>query len=176
MLKKLNLNHTNRPILHFLSKLDGEDIFELSPSYQRSSVWTTAQRRNLIKSLLMGIPVGAIVTNLRGYDTNKLYAVVDGKQRIETFRSFAAGDLSVPADWFDAEDVLEAHEEDGVQMVRYGGLARPGQRQFENTPVATLEAQVKGEAAEAEIFLLINSAGTSQTDEDLARAAAIAGA
>lgn len=30
---------------------------ELNPPYQRGDVWTTEQRMNLVKSLLLGIPV-----------------------------------------------------------------------------------------------------------------------
>lgn len=175
MLQKLQLNNTDRSVAHFLPKSHGEDIFEMDPSYQRASVWTLDQRRALVKSLLMRIPIGAVLINHRGYETAKIYAVVDGKQRIETLRAFAEDGFTVPADWFDAEDVCETSYEEGQSMVGYSGLTRRGQRSFENCAVACLEAQVKGEQAEAEIFLLVNSSGTSQTEEDLRRAEVVAG-
>ena len=177
MLEKLHLNNYNRTAAHFLTggEYRKEDIFEMDPPYQRGSVWTNDQRVALIKSLFLGLPIGAIVLNHRGYTGDKIYAVVDGKQRIETLRDFHQSKLAVPAEWFDAEDINEIFTDaDGIEKVYLNGLKPVMRRHFENFAVASLEAQVKTVAQEAEIFTLINSAGTSQTEADLANAARIA--
>lgn len=146
--------------------------FTLDAPYQRGTVWTDENRRALIKSLLMGLPIGAVVVNHRGYDSDVIYSVIDGKQRIETLCAFMDGLLEVPADWFDTNCLADPSKE----MVAYGDLSLTGQRRFKNLGVTTLQASVSGIAAEAEIYGLINTAGVAQSDADIANAARVAGA
>lgn len=178
MLEKLSLNSHNRTLAHYLSndgKYIAEEIFEMNPPYQRASVWTEAQRVALIKSLFMGLPIGAIVLNNRGYAVEKIYAVVDGKQRMEAMRAFHKSEFAVPAEWFAPEHVIESFTDtDGVEKVFLSGLALVIRRRYENIGVPSLEAQVETVAQEAEIFGLINSGGTDQTEADLRNAKRIA--
>lgn len=75
------------------------DKLDLNPPYQRGSVWDDARRRNLMRSLLMGLPIGSVVLNRRDHApapagstaAAHYIAVVDGKQRIETLRAVADG-------------------------------------------------------------------------------------
>lgn len=177
MLERLNLNNSSRAVVHFVvgDGFDREEVFEMNPPYQRGSVWTVEQRVALIKSLFMGLPIGAIVVNNRGYDSEKVYAVVDGKQRMETLRAFSNNEFAVPAEWFDRKDVLTPFvDDDGVEKVFLKDLDIVITRRFNNFPVASIEASVKTVAEEAELFGLLNSAGTSQTTEDLNKAEQIA--
>jgi hypothetical protein len=59
-----------------------EGELDLNPPYQRDHVWGEERRRNLIRSLTMGLPIGAIFINSR--DIMEPEVVLDGKQRIET--------------------------------------------------------------------------------------------
>lgn len=178
MLTKLNLNSFNYTVGHFLVPDEGlrrNDVFDFDAPYQRGAVWTEAQRVALIKSLLMGLPIGSVVLNNRGYSSDKLYSVVDGKQRIQAIRAFFKSEFAVPAEWFPEEGVLEPFTDaDGVEKVYFNGLGKIHQHQFENSSFPALEAHVNGVAAEAEIFMLINSGGTAQTEAVLSNAAAIA--
>ena len=178
MLTKLSLNSFNYTVGHFLVPEEGlrsRDVFDFDAPYQRGSVWTEAQRVALIKSLLMGLPIGSVVLNNRGFSSEKLYSVVDGKQRIQAIRAFFKGEFAVPAEWFDSEGVLDSFTDaDGIEKVYFNGLGKIHQHKFENSSFPALEAHVKTVAEEAEIFMLINSAGTAQTEADLANAAAIA--
>lgn len=170
-LKQLQLSHYSHTVMHYLN----ETHHDLNPPYQRSSVWTNEQRVALIKSLFMGLPTGSVMVNHRGYSSDVIYAVVDGKQRIETIRAFSKSEFSVPANWFDAEDVLDTTmDASGIEMVTLSQLAPVVTRIFGNLSFPTSEAKVKSVAAEAKLFLLVNSAGTSQTDDDLQRAATVA--
>lgn len=89
--------------------IDVRDKLDLNPPYQRGSVWDDARRRNLMRSLLMGLPIGSVVLNRRdhapapaGFTAAAPYiAVVDGKQRIETLRAVTDGLLPIPAVWVD---------------------------------------------------------------------------
>lgn len=159
-----------RQVEHFLP-WRSEEAFDLSPVYQRGSVWTEHQRQDLIRSLLLGIPIGAILVNSRG-PLDAKYRIVDGKQRIETLRTFAADELTVPAWWWEDRDVASVRQD---CTVSFSDLSQRGRRGFASFPVPSLESQLPTVEDEARLFDLINSAGTAQDDATLDRARQIAG-
>lgn len=58
---------------------------QLDPEYQRNEVWTLPQKRELIESLLIGIPIPVIYI----FENEKgIKQLVDGRQRISTIISF----------------------------------------------------------------------------------------
>ena len=60
----------------------------LSPGFQRSSVWQMRDREKLIESILRGYPIPGIFLYSR-HDSGELcYDVIDGKQRIESLLMF----------------------------------------------------------------------------------------
>jgi hypothetical protein len=185
-LEHRSLGATNRPADFFVRVVRGGDM-TLDAPYQRGAVWTDAQRVGLVKSWLLGITVPAIILNDRGTpdwrrnypshgdDLGPLYAVIDGKQRILAAIAWLTGDLLVPASWFPAEHVEATEGTADGPYVRYSGLTRVGQRFAESrASFPCAEARVPTIEQEAEIYGLINSAGTVQTDDDLARAAQVA--
>jgi hypothetical protein len=95
---------------------DERDKYDLSAPYQRDSVWTVDRRRNLIRSLLMGLPIGNIILSHLPYRGGSPYSyrVIDGKQRIETLRMFANDEFSVPGDWFTDTKTGESIAKDEV--------------------------------------------------------------
>lgn len=191
-LPRLALNMANYTVGHFLFR--PEDYFILDAPYQRGSVWTTEQKQALVKSLLLGLPIGIITVAKLPYKKDRgTYRVVDGKQRIEAMRAFVAGNLQVSGHWFSEAQLHAADYRDG--LVTYSYLSQMGERSFENGSVATNEFrpdilwgyEASGEQknitmrsdsemlrAEAELYGLINHGGTPQTDADKARAAKVA--
>lgn len=190
-LPEVRLSTLARTLDHWLPRDDDADHLDLHAPYQRSSVWTVEQRRALVKSILMGLPIGAVVTSeLPAYCTAS-FRVIDGKQRVETIRGFVTDEFTVPAWWFPEERVTS-----DAEMIVCSDLTVVGRRFLHNRPVP--ELMFRGETewldqkadksgwntrrrtpdellrAEAEVFLLVNGAGTSQTADDLARAAAVA--
>lgn len=160
--------HTTTELVNMLIAGD----IDPNPPYQRGSVWTTDQRQALIRSMLIGLPIPAIVLGSAN-PTRDTMRVIDGKQRLETFRAWFTGELAVPADWF-ASEYIAYRCDDGT--VTYLGLASTARRAFRlGSTVAVLSATVPTEADEAEIYLLLNNAGTAQTSTDLANAAGVAG-
>lgn len=172
---------------HLLPQMDAD------PEYQRDHVWTVEQRRELIKSWIMGVPTGVVIINNRwnpgwrrttGEDVvkrqdGKLWALIDGKQRVETARWWFQDMLPVPADWFPAEHV-ERTLDFGVyphakKFVKFSGLCRPAQRKQGMWPMPVVEATLPSPQAEAELFLLVNGGGTGQEPEVMERARKLAG-
>lgn len=175
-LQHRSINGTSRSLGELVRMVSQGALF-LNAPYQRGDVWTMQQRVNLIKSLMMGIPIPAIVVNRRGgLETwEKLraegdetwYACIDGKQRVTTFLMWMTGNLLVPADWF-PEDQVERVNDDG--MVRFSDLTVAGQRYQARWPVPMAEGQLDTLEEEAEVYLLINRAGTAHTEADLVKA------
>lgn len=158
----------------------------LDPPYQRGSVWTNDQRLDLMYSFLSGYPVGTLIFNdrMRGAwwkngPHTVAYAVIDGKQRLETVCDWFRGDLAIPVSWVPAEFIEPSAAGtfddfgDGPYLTQ-SHLNDNGERYFETAmsiPVVT--AQVDTVHAEAEIYRLVNTGGTHHTAEELARASKI---
>jgi hypothetical protein len=171
-LPTVHLTPFARSVQHF-TLADQRTWFDLDAPYQRESVWSRTQRQGLIKSLLMGLPTGAVTLNFRLGRSAGAYTVVDGKQRIETLRAFYDDEFAVPAAWFTADAVREVIDEYPEKGVLFSGLTPDTQAWFGFLPMPTLEARVDTVQEEAEIYLLINSAGTEHTTEDIEKAVTV---
>lgn len=182
----LSLTPTNRMAEDIVHQVRRGSIV-LDPPYQRASVWTYGQSLDLMYSLLSGYPIGTAIFNdrmrgawLRDGDFKVSYAVIDGRQRIETLCAWFTDRLAIPASWLAPEWITPGatvtKPGDGPGPYVYlGGLTEAGARYVESRmaiPVVT--AQVDTVEAEAEIYRLVNAGGTAQTADDLARAARVA--
>lgn len=160
----LHFDTRNSPIETFVSWRDRGDL-NLDAAYQRGSVWGPDRQRNLIRSLIIGLPIGAIFINERGI--TEPFVIIDGKQRIEAILEWYDGELAVPADWFDRDQVKHTYD-DG--QVTYGDLTPRGQRLFSNgAAIATYLSHFSGanaEAKERELFDLVNYGGVPQGERD----------
>lgn len=161
---------------------DGQ--INMTPPYQRGDVWTVEQRRALIKSLLLGVPVAALVLNMRdNHDWREnegdpglaSYAVIDGKQRLTTVRMFFDGDLDVPRDWFEPDQICDFGLSPGANMVTWSHFELHARRYMgQGFIIPVAEARLGSLAEEAEVYGLINSAGTAHTANDLNKARRVA--
>jgi hypothetical protein len=151
------------PVDHYRMLAEVPDRIDLNPSYQRGSVWGVERKRNLIKSLLMGLPIGAVFLNSR--DIMAPDRVVDGKQRIEAILDFLGDRLCVPAEWFNTMDLVIRSRD--AEWVWFEDLALPAQRRFRSSTVATYQTKLRTEAEERELFLLINYGGVAQGETDV---------
>lgn len=76
---------------------------ELNPSYQRRSVWSPSDRRYFLDTIFRGYPSPAIYLYKETKPDGKtIYAVVDGKQRLETIIKFSNNKISVGSDFGDS--------------------------------------------------------------------------
>lgn len=176
-------NRQAREIVRMVRDATGGVVL-LDPPYQRGSVWTQDQRIALVRSLVAGLPTGAVIFNDRmtevwrqhgNEDYDVAYAVVDGKQRIEACMAWFGNELAVPASWFRPNWVeFTIGTEDGPYLT-HSGLSTAGQRVTANRmQLGVGITQVDSVQAEAEIYQLINGGGTPQTAATMARAAEIA--
>lgn len=179
-LRHRSINGTSRSLSELVRLVQSGGLLVDTP-YQRGDVWTLEQRANLIKSLMMGVPVPAIVVNRRGgLDTwekfrkegeETWYACIDGKQRLTSLVMWVEGKLALPADWF-PKDQIETLNADGT--VSFTGLTKSGQRYQSRWPIPMAEGQLDTLEDEVEVYLLINRAGTAHTEAELAKAEGLA--
>jgi 5-methylcytosine-specific restriction endonuclease McrA len=91
---------------------------DLQPGFQRRSVWTSSDRRRLVQSIMSNYPLPSIFLYKRETRGGRLvYAVIDGKQRLETILMFTREgrfkrdafdvrlDLGDGRDWIDWRDI-----------------------------------------------------------------------
>lgn len=187
-LTRMNLSAHNTQARGLVESYLDTNFLAADPPYQRGHVWTSGQRVNLIRSMLAGIPIPAIVINDRSnadwvktYGRGHLatgrdvYGLIDGKQRLATLHMWFAGDLLVPASWFKTNDVHASVETEDGPYVGYLDLDPTVQRYIGmGCTVPLIEAKVGSLAAEADLYLLINGAGTVHTEADLDHAAGYA--
>ena len=155
----LRMTNTNRPI-EVIRNWRDNGMLMLSPPYQRGDVWGAKRRVNLIRSILLGVPIPSIVVNdrIRGEwgDDDLHYAVIDGKQRCTTILMFLDDQLSIPGGWMeiDSDEVL------------FSELPVPKQRRFKNQAIGFCEGSLRTLEAEQEVFELINFGGVAQGETD----------
>lgn len=149
---------------------------ELNPPYQRGDVWTADQRRLLIKSFLLGVPVPSVIVNDRmsadfrhpDGGTDWRIAVVDGKQRVTTVLAWFDDQLDVPASWFPEDRIQNTVATDDGPYVRNCDLTEAARRLLRNRMMLPVcEARLSSLAAEAALYLLVNRGGTEHSDADL---------
>lgn len=167
-IQRLPLHSTHRPlevILHW----QREGFLLLSPPYQRGDVWGPVRQRNLIQSILRGIPIPSIIVNDRmqsrewGGDGSEHIAVIDGKQRLTAILKFLAGDLEIPREWFTEKDIAFTSHGD----LDFFDLTVARQRGIRQTPIAFSEGSLRSIEEEREVFELVNYGGVPQGQSDL---------
>src|SRR5579871_6002527 len=92
---------TSQDISWFLD-LRRSDQIDLNPPYQRRSVWNLKDRRFFLDTVFRGYPCPPIFLHKTlGANQQAIYAVVDGKQRLQTLFMFVEGQISLADDFGD---------------------------------------------------------------------------
>jgi len=82
--------------------LYNQDQLDLEPSYQRRSVWNPKDRRFFLDTIFRGYPSPSIFLNkVMDESGRSIYAVVDGKQRLETIFSFVKNKIYIDKNYGD---------------------------------------------------------------------------
>lgn len=175
-LPRLNLQSTQQPLDQIVRGLDDPAVQDINPPYQRGHVWGVERQRALFRSLLMGLPTGAVVVNRRwdvegdpfGVFTGDSaeVSVIDGKQRLTAMHSFLTGALTLPREWFETNNVGDTTADQ--EYITYDQLTPAGKRRVKNLNITVIETKVASVEAEAEVFDLVNFGGVVQGETDLA--------
>lgn len=92
---------TSQDISWFLD-LRRHNQLDLNPPYQRRSVWNLKDRRFFLDTVFRGYPCPPIFLHKTpGSSQQTVYAVVDGKQRLQTLFMFTDGELALATDFGD---------------------------------------------------------------------------
>lgn len=142
----------------------GKELIDTAPGYQRRLRWTNKKRSLLIESFLLNIPVPPVF--LFEHDYNE-YEVIDGRQRIETIRSFLSNDF--PLSSLEYWPELERKRFNDLPAVLQKGLLR------RSLPAVVLLAETKGVGADdidvrRVLFDRLNTGGIRLNPQELRNA------
>lgn len=131
----------------------------LNPGFQRQSVWTIKDKRQLIDSVLRGLPIPNVFLWERKEGNKILYDVIDGKQRIEAILDFTKfrKPLDIKFDPLGDKDWV-SQEPDVWTWRDVKKHERKIKRRFESYEIPVVI--VKGDLGSIEdVFIRINSTG-----------------
>lgn len=106
-------------LYHLKQSLEEKEYINASPKYQRRHRWDIKKRSQLIESFLMNIPVPSIFLFENDYNQ---YEIMDGRQRIDTLRSFMNNEFPLRGLEFWRE--LEGNRFHDLPSIIQKGLAR----------------------------------------------------
>lgn len=138
--------------------ISGERLLNLSPGFQRESVWTWSDRQKLIDSIVRNYPLPAIFLYRRQVDGEIVYDVIDGKQRLESILMFT-GLIHGKRFWAK----VQMPGEDDKDWVNWKSLCNQAkQHLITGYKITTIE--VDGDPSDIIVlFVLINSTGKALT-------------
>jgi len=74
---------------------DGNGLLNLSPDFQRRTVWSEKAKSYLIDTLIRGKPIPKILITQELQGSRNVRVVIDGQQRLRSILSFIQGDFKV---------------------------------------------------------------------------------
>ena len=156
---KVDLTHHSfpKPVQDIVNLYKNGQL-NLSPGFQRDSVWTERDRSKLIDSIIRNYPLPAIFLYCREHNGQIVYDVIDGKQRIETILMFMG---LLRGKRFSAKVQMSDDEE--LTWITWDSLRRR-QQQPMITGYKLLTIEVDGALHDIiDVFVRINSTGKALT-------------
>ena len=139
----------------FFEYVDGGEL-NISPPWQRSDVWPLKKKRELIRSLLLGIPLPSIILHIQ----NDRMSVIDGKQRLTAIVQFMRNEWNLPRYRVSEGHALYACR--GAYYRKEGKTSLPAnmRRALETRNIPVLLFEDVKESRLRSIFHLYNVSGT----------------
>jgi len=142
------VNFSNRCINDLVHSMYFHFGIDMDQDYQRGHVWELEDKQKLIESMFNNIDIGKVVLIHRDYGDEKLYEMLDGKQRLTAFIEFKERRFSYKGKFWD-------------------DLSWKDQARLENYLVAVGEIRSRGskalsKAQKYKAFLKLNTAGKPQ--------------
>lgn len=166
---QLTKQHETKTITDLVN-LFKDGMLNLSPAFQRRSVWGIKDRQKLIDTVVRNYPLPAIFLYRNDENGYVKYSVIDGKQRLETLLGFL-GHLRGMS--FDVR--LEVPEMEGLQTVSARTLKlNKAHREKLNPHFTTYRIpviEVAGSLSDIiEVFVRINSTGKPLSPQERRKA------
>jgi len=95
------------------------DLLELSPDFQRRTVWSEKAKSYLIDTIVRGRPIPKILISQKLQSSRTVRVVVDGQQRLRAILEFLNGDFAIS----------RAHNTD-LAGITYHKMSEPIQKEF----------------------------------------------
>ena len=159
---KVDLTHHSfpKPVQDIINLYKNGQL-NLSPGFQRDSVWTERDRSKLIDSIIRNYPLPAIFLYCREHNGQIVYDVIDGKQRIETILMFMG---LLRGKKFKAKVQMPNDEE--LTWITWDSLRRRQQQPI-ITGYKLLTIEVDGDLHDIiDVFSRINSTGKALTSAE----------
>ena len=139
----LLIRHETRTVYEVVRRIN-KDFYVMNPDFQRDIVWEEAQQSKLIESVIMRIPLPVFYL---AEDEQGRMVVVDGLQRLFTFRKFLKDEL-----------VLRLSHQRELEGKRFSELSPKLQNRVEdcNLIFYIIDSKV-AESARLDIFERVNS-------------------
>ncbi|UUL81702.1 DUF262 domain-containing protein [Sphingomonas qomolangmaensis] len=171
MIREWDIKRTTFSLADFLSWQRAGSL-ELSPSFQRRSVWTKAQKSYFVDTVYRGLPVPIIFVRERT-DVETLSTVrevIDGQQRLRTMLAFV--DPKCLADAADADNftVQKKHNKD-LQGKLFSTLGADAKKRILSYQLST--HVLPNDTSDSEvlsIFARMNSTGSKLNEQELRNA------
>lgn len=157
-------HHGTKTIQDFVDLYSAKRL-NLSPAFQRQSVWSVRDRRLLINSIFDNMPIPSVyLYRQTGRGGLPLQDVIDGKQRLESILLFMRkGPLRRIED--DLWVKRSFNESDPLEWWAWSGLDDDEKNQFLTTKLPTIE--VEGDLGEViDLFVRINATGKRLTSQE----------
>lgn len=143
----------------------GNELIDISPTYQRRLRWSNKKKSLLIESFLLNIPVPPIFLFERDYNE---YEVIDGRQRLDAISSFLSNDYALVGLEYWSE-LNRSRFEDLPRVLQKGLLRR-------SLPAVVLLAETKEREGDEKIdvrrvlFDRLNTGGIQLNPQELRNA------
>lgn len=160
----------DRPQNNIIALFKDRRAIDLDPAYQRiGGIWPSEMRALFIDSLVNGVDIPKIYLHLltppRKRDDGTLvkYAVVDGKQRLQTIWDFIEGGFNLASDFvfFDQPDV----ELKSLTYSQLGAKAPVARAKFDQTVLPIILVETHDEQVIDNLFDRLNQAANLNAPE-----------
>lgn len=151
----------NQDLSWFLDMYEAGKL-ELTPRYQRKSVWGAKDRKFFLDTIFNNFPCPAIYLQKEITDTKIIYNVVDGKQRLQTVIEFYQNKLRIPSSFEDARLANKKWKDiESETDLKY---------KFYNYPFSVEQLQCNGDVQWDEVFNRVNRNQKTLKDQELRHA------
>jgi hypothetical protein len=145
----LRLNYSQRDLGDILSKVFHFGV-NFEPDYQRDYVWELEDKVSLVDSIFNNIDIGKFVFIRKNYTNERLYEVLDGKQRINAILDFYEDRFQYKGKYF-------------------SDLSYRDQNHFEGYTVNIAEISDITPKQVLQYFLMVNKTGRVMSKEQLVK-------